>query len=277
MCTLTDSDQPLILNVSDSEECIRECAIIYARESTVYYLNQTCFCMTIAQLNAMIQDEQSAPDFDSDVQALPSPLIDGSVDCLLPGDECTSSDHAQCCDSAQCLYQDYAADGTKVGICCVKNSAFGCGSDSDCCSGTRSCYHGFCLKSEEIPADTADSDGNGGGSSQPVQPQPVAPAVGAMAIEGLTVRAVGGERGGITLSVTAQIVVAAVFCVVMAYCISFVVWNRMRSKRQRMDCVEITEITEITETAESEESAEKMDSTQSIRSDLNEHCADEEL
>merc|ERR1719474_1194209 len=105
--------------------------------------------MTIAQLNAMIQDEQSAPDFDTDLQPLPSPITEGLVlslnedgDCLLPGAECTSSALDRCCDSqhggdTECLYMDYADDGSKVGMCCVRNSAFGCVSDSDCCSGTR--------------------------------------------------------------------------------------------------------------------------------------------
>lgn len=240
----TDSTQPLILNVSDSEECIRECAIIYGRESTVYYLNATCFCMTIAQLNAMIQDEQSAPDYGSDVEPLPSPITGGFVlslnessDCLLPGDECTSSpfsEHDECCDSAHggdthCLYQNYAADGTKVGFCCVKNSAFGCDSDADCCSGSRVCHFGFCLKSEEIPTVTPTD-------SQSAPPQPVAPVFGAMIAEGLMAQKMRIRTPRTATASTTSTISVSVL--VMAFCIWFVIRCRLRSKAEAVDSLD---------------------------------------
>merc|ERR1712136_74260 len=112
--------------------------------------------------------EQDTVDYDTDVQPLPAPITEGmdfslnhplnerndsdSTECLLPGDECTEYD--QCCDS-QCLYDN---NGITTGICCVKESAFGCVSNSDCCSDSTECHNGFCLKSDGSRRRMADEE-----------------------------------------------------------------------------------------------------------------------
>ena len=82
---------------------------------------------------------------------LPHPLC--SANLPSPGQKCNSMVpyHSRCCQpggagSARCKYSGINFAGQAEGICCIRNSEFGCNQDSHCCNKDHICSHGMCLE-----------------------------------------------------------------------------------------------------------------------------------